>query len=145
MDTESSSGNRCWTFRARGGSTSGRIKAAVGRNFHIGTFTRSHPSAMRSSLPPRDQGMAGWGPVRWQFFQRNANGESFRSCSIGISHWLVLVVLMTMTWCRFGTMRATRRDRHTTAGLMPGAQGDVSHDSENSTWVMLLPAGTKWL
>jgi len=61
-----------------------------------------------------DAGTAGWGPLRWQTDSRSRpkDGDDFRYIQVGVSHWLLAMVLLAppMLWLdRFRKARRTRR------------------------------------
>ena len=52
--------------------------------------------ALDGSQPTDDRAMSGWGPVRWQEYRRSGNTEVFQSVTIGVSHWLLLMLYLPL-------------------------------------------------
>lgn len=68
------------------------------------------PSPTWFTVDP-DDGTSGFGPVRWQGFQRSANGERFRFVRVGVSHWLLALLLIVPPALALHRWRASRRAR----------------------------------
>jgi hypothetical protein len=77
----------------------------------VNSFADSDLPLPRESIV--DDGTSGWGPLRWQTDSRSRpkDGDGFRYIRVGVSHWLLAMVLLVppMLWLnRFRKARRTR-------------------------------------
>ncbi len=62
-------------------------------------------------LPKDDHAMFGWGPLRWNDFRRSGNTEEFRSFTMGVSHWMILILLLVLPLRRLQLLYRARQTK----------------------------------
>ena len=60
-------------------------------------------------VPTDDTAMSGWGPFRGQNFRRSGNGEQFQSITIGVAHWMILLLFLLLPLRRLHVLLRSRR------------------------------------
>jgi hypothetical protein len=84
-------GQLSWGYHIRANNSQGKPRFGYGhRRYATSIFSCD------GSLPTNELAMTGWGPLRWQDFQRSGNADQFRSISLGVSHWVVVVLFLLL-------------------------------------------------
>jgi hypothetical protein len=72
-----------------------------------------------------DEGTSGWGPIRWKSVERSWSPTrgGFNGIEVGVSHWLLALLLLLAPALRVNRIRKFRRGRR--LGLCPACGYDL--------------------
>jgi len=111
-------GQLVWGYYVRADLSGGRPRLG---------FRHERYDPMQTFGFPRDfdNGATGWGPLRWQIASRSRpkDGDDFRYINIGVSHWLLLLLLLVPPILWLNRFRKARRTR--TLGRCPACGYDL--------------------
>lgn len=89
-------GQLVWGYHINADKSTGMPRFQLKSNRYVSDMTTRNLFLSESDgrWPTDETAMLGWGPLRWQFFRRLGGGECYWSITIGLSHWLIAMLLL---------------------------------------------------